>query len=120
MHCLKEMDFVARNRSSKYGKQLLDTGLDALKTASQKAVHKAAETIDEFIGNKIADKIVKLHANSENAEEIIIPPAKMEEILNDHHKIMKLLNDSTILKFVTGKRIELNDCQVVNILPGKI
>ena len=47
-----------RNLSNKYGKQYLDTaaktGLDALKTASRKLVHKAAETKGEFIGNKIA------------------------------------------------------------------
>ena len=44
-------------------KKLLDTatkaGLDYLKTASKKLVHKAAEAAGEFIGNKIADKIVK-------------------------------------------------------------
>ena len=37
----------ARNLSNKYGKQLLDaaakTGLDTLKTASEKVIHKAAE-----------------------------------------------------------------------------
>ena len=33
--------------------------VDALKTASKIVVHKAAEAIGEFIGNKIADKIVK-------------------------------------------------------------
>ena len=47
----------------KYGKQLLDTatetGLDALKTASKKVVHKAAEPTGEFIGDKITDKIVR-------------------------------------------------------------
>ena len=32
-------------------KQLWDTGLDAVKTAPKKVVHKAGE----FIGNKIAD-----------------------------------------------------------------
>ena len=52
-----------KNISNKYGKQLLDTatktGLDALKSASKKVVHKAAEAIGEFIGNNIADKIVK-------------------------------------------------------------
>ena len=35
----------------KYEKQLLDTGLDAVKTVSEKAVHKAGG----FIENKIAD-----------------------------------------------------------------
>ena len=35
----------------KYKKRLLDTGLDSLKAASRKAVHKAGK----FLGNKIAD-----------------------------------------------------------------
>ena len=33
----------ARNFSNKYRKQLLDTGLDALKNASKKVVHKPTE-----------------------------------------------------------------------------
>ena len=40
-------------------KELLDTGLDALKTSSKNVVYKAAEATGEFIGNKIADNIVK-------------------------------------------------------------
>ena len=35
--------------------QLLDTGLDALKTASKKVVHRAAEATGEFLQNKIRD-----------------------------------------------------------------
>ena len=35
------------------------TGLGALKTASKKVVHKAVEETGEFIGNRIADQIVK-------------------------------------------------------------
>ena len=61
-----------KNISNKYGKQLLDTatktGLDALKSASKKVVHKAAEAIGEII---------------ENIEEILIPPEKSEEILSE-------------------------------------
>ena len=34
-------------------------GLDALKTASKKAVHKAAEATGEIIGSNVAVKIVK-------------------------------------------------------------
>ena len=64
----------ARNLSNKYGKQFLDTaaetGLDALKTASKKVVHEAVKTTGEFIGNKIADKIVKPDENLINVEEI--------------------------------------------------
>ena len=39
----------------KYKKQLLDTGLDAVKTASEKVVHKA----DEILGNKTAETVTK-------------------------------------------------------------
>ena len=60
----------------------MDTGLDALKTASSKRVaHKAAEATGEFIENKIAEKIVKLYG------EIIIPPEKREEILNELRQV---------------------------------
>ena len=81
------LSFV-RNLSNKYGKQLLDTttktGPDALKTASKKVIHKAAEAIGEFIGNIIADKIFKpkpiIYENSTNVEEIVIAPEKRQEI----------------------------------------
>ena len=79
-----------RNLSDKYGKKLLDTAtkkrLHALNTTSKKVVYEAAESTGEFIGNEIADKIVKLkpvpHANLRNIEEIVIPQEKREEILN--------------------------------------
>ena len=71
---------LAKNFRIKYKKQLLDTGLDALETASKKAIHKAAE------GSKIADKIVKpkhvTDENSRNVEEIVVPTEKREEILH--------------------------------------
>ena len=86
----------------------MTTGLDLLKSASKKVVHKAGE----FLGNKIADavtksngvKIVKPDENPRNVEEIIIPPKKRRNIkrLNtsnikmEHCKISKLLNDSTV------------------------
>ena len=38
------------------------TGLDAAK----KVVHKTVEATGEFIGNKMAEKIVKLDSNSRN------------------------------------------------------
>ena len=73
---VKENGFLsfARNLSNKYGKQLLDTatktGTGALKTASRKAIHKATETRDQFLGNKITGKILI------PVEEIVIPPEK--------------------------------------------
>ena len=51
---LKDMDFHHLHENVK---KLLDTGLDLLKTASKKAVHKT----DEFFGNKIADAVANLY-----------------------------------------------------------
>ena len=69
-------------------KKILDTGLDSLKTASKKVVHKAGE----FLRNKISyavtksnnDKIVK----QEPVEEIIIPPEGRDEILNKLRQVL--------------------------------
>ena len=88
-------------------KQLLDTaaktGLDALKTASKNVVHKAAEATGDFIGNKIADKIVKLKLlsdkNSIDVEEIIIPPEKREEILNELRQVLQKWNTIKYLSY---------------------
>ena len=70
------LSFV-RNLSNKYERQLLNaatkTGPDPLKTASKKVVHKAVEATGEFIGNKIADKIVTPNENSRNVKKITIP-----------------------------------------------
>ena len=68
---LKDMDFYYLQENIK--KQLLDTGLDSLKTASKKVVHTAGE----YLGNKVADavinsnddKIAKPDKNSINVEE---------------------------------------------------
>ena len=71
----------------KYKKQLLHTGLDFLKSASRKVVHKA-----EFIGNKIADAVTKsINDDIEKqkpVEEIIIIPEKRDEILNKLRKVL--------------------------------
>ena len=58
---VKGYEFLAfvRNLSNKHRKQLLDTGLNALKVASKKVFHKAAEATGEFTGNKIAIKLWK-------------------------------------------------------------
>ena len=71
----------------KYKKQLLDTGLDSLKTPSKKVVHKAGE----FLGNKITDGVTKLDddkiVKQEAAEGIIIPLEERDEILNKLRKV---------------------------------
>ena len=81
---LKDMDFYPLQENIKI--QLLDAGIDLLKTASKKLVQKAGE----FLGNKITDtvtksndhKIVKPDENPRNVEEIIIPLEKRDETLS--------------------------------------
>ena len=59
---------------------MLDTGLDALKYASKKLVHKAAGRTVKFLANNTAKKAVKLthvtDKNPRNVEEIIIDQEK--------------------------------------------
>ena len=68
------------------------TGLDDAKTASRKVIHKTAEATEELIENKIAEKIVKPkplpEANSRNVEEIVIPPEKRQEVLNEIKQVL--------------------------------
>ena len=72
----------------KYRKHLLDTALDALKTASRKVVHNTGE----FLGNKIADAVTKSNVNKivkqEPVEEIIIPLEKREEIFTELRQVL--------------------------------
>ena len=97
------------NLSNKHGKQFLDTatktGLDALKTASRKVVHKAVEATGEFIESKIADKIVKrkplINENLRNVEEMIILPEKREEILNELRQVSQKWNTIEYLNYFT-------------------
>ena len=65
----------------------MNTGLNALKTASKKVVHKAAEATGELIRNKIVGKILKPDEHPRNAEEIVIPPEKRKEILNELRQV---------------------------------
>ena len=77
-----------RNISNKYGKQLLDTGVNA----SKKVVHKAANGTGKSLGNKIVDTVTKsnddkitktkhvIDGNLRNVEHIIIPPEKRKKI----------------------------------------
>ena len=80
------MDFYHLRENIK--KQLLNTGLDSLKTAFRKEVHKAAE----FIGNKIADTVTKSNddetVKQEPVEEIVIPTEKIDKILNKLRKVL--------------------------------
>ena len=63
-----------------------------MKTVIEKVTHKADKAMGWFIGNKIADKIVKQKAalieNLKDVEEIIILPEKREEILNELGQVL--------------------------------
>ena len=54
----------ARSMSNKYGKKLVDTAKKsataAIKTAFKRAIQKTAETTDDLVGNKSADKITSV------------------------------------------------------------
>ena len=80
------MDFLSFAR--KYEKQLLNTGLEFLKTASRKLVHKTCA----FIGNKTADVVTNSYDGKimkvEPVEEVIIPAVKGEEILNKLRQVL--------------------------------
>ena len=70
------------------------TGIDAVKTASKRAVQKTAEATGDLIGNKVDDKITsvgkskstqkkdEMHEMNET-KEIYIPPEKRQQIIND-------------------------------------
>ena len=87
----------ARKFGDKYDKKIMDTatktGVDAAKTASKRVVQKTAEATEDLIGNEIADKITyvgksenkqKENKNETNeAEEIYIPPEKRQQIIDD-------------------------------------
>ena len=58
--------------SNKYSQKLVDTAkksaIDAIKTASKRAIQKTAEAAGDLIGNKIADKITSASKKSHNEE----------------------------------------------------
>ena len=59
---------ISKNLGSKYSQKLLDhakiSSADATKIASKRAIQKTAGAASDLIGNKIADKIMKLSSNS--------------------------------------------------------
>ena len=61
--CLLQKN-IGKNLSNKYSQKIIDTAkksaTDAIKTASQRAIQKTAETTDGLAGNKTADKITSI------------------------------------------------------------
>ena len=89
----KLMGTATKVGTSKHSKKIIDTtkkqGSEFAKTAGKRIVQKSAEATGDLIGNKIADKITSLSKskNKENEtneeEEIIIPPEKRQKFFND-------------------------------------
>ena len=71
---------MGKSLSNKYGQKLLDSAkkstTDAIKTASKREIKKIVEAIDDFIGNKIDDKITSV-SKKKSAKEL--PNDKTEE-----------------------------------------
>ena len=59
---------MGRNLSNKYSRKLLDSAktstIDAIKTASKRAIQKTAQATGDLIGNKIVDKITSVSKKS--------------------------------------------------------
>ena len=78
----KLMDTATKVGTSKYGKKIIDT-------AGKRIVQKSAEATGDLIGNKIAHKITSLgksknkEKETSEEEQIIIPPEKRQQIIND-------------------------------------
>ena len=68
-----------------------NTGLDAEKTASKRVVQKTAEATGDLIANKMADEITSIgqlknkqkQDETNETEEIYIPPEKRQQIIDD-------------------------------------
>ena len=96
----------AKSMSNKYGKKLVHTAktsaIDAIKTASKRAIQETAEATGDLVGNKIADKITsvsekstkKLPTIDEDAElttpkKRYIPPEERQQIIDELRLVPK-------------------------------
>ena len=73
---------VSQILSGKYSQKLLDhvkqSAIDALRTTSKRVMWKTAETTGDLIGNKIADRIMKVSKP--------LPQSDLETVTNEHYK----------------------------------
>ena len=86
----KGISATSKFNQSKYGKMLKNQGTEFGKIAGKKILTKSAEATGDLIGSRIADKITSFKSKPqekpeilEDQEEIIIPPDKRQQILND-------------------------------------
>ena len=98
---VKEYGFLsfAKSLSNKYGKKLIDntkkSRIEAIKTASKRAIQKTAEATGGIIGHKIANKITSVSKKSSNnnnnddnielttRKERYISPEERQQIINE-------------------------------------
>ena len=102
---------MSKNLSNKYGQKLLNTikksTIDAIKTASKRAIQKTAEATGDLIGHKTADKITsaskkkstkELHNNDETKEEDVeitthkkrfISPKERQQVIEELRLVPK-------------------------------
>ena len=86
----------SKSLSGKYSQKPLDhakePATDALKTSSNKVIHKTAERTGHLISNKIAKKVIKVSKNLETVsnkngkkipKEIYVSPEKRQEVIDD-------------------------------------
>ena len=101
----KNMGVNIDKNSQKLLDHTKELATDALNTASERSIPKAAEATDNLIGNKIADKIKRVsktsHNNSKaNEEEILreryISPELRQNIIDD---LIQLTNYVKIMYF---------------------
>ena len=102
---------MGKSLSNKYGQKLLDSAkkstVDAIKTASKRAIQKTAEATGDLIGNENADKITsvskkksakELHNNDDETEENVkiatpkkryISPEEIKQIIEELRLVPK-------------------------------
>ena len=80
---------MGKNLSNKCGQKLLDSArkftIDAIKTASKRAIQEAVEATSDLIGNKINDKITSVSKNK-SAIELHNDETKEEDVERTTHK----------------------------------
>ena len=85
----KGISTASKFNQSKYGNMLKKHRSGFGKIAGKKILTKSADATGDLIGSKIAERITSLKVKDkpkeviEEQEEIIIPPEKRQQILND-------------------------------------
>ena len=98
---------MGKKLSYKYSQKLLDSAkkstTDSIKTASKRAIQKTAEATDDFIGNKIADKITSI---SKSPKELRSGELRSKEIHSTEEAYNELPKERYIF---TEKRQQIID-----------